>query len=272
MASLVGGLVGMNRSGTVAGEAVRYQPNPHTPSPSSDIAGRLVKVSQVMRAKVNQPGEADLTAQSIDASVVPANLQATTQAQYDALFALTGTPHMVTSYAYDDLGRKISQTDARGKVTSFEYDSLGRQVKRTLPTGNLSTQMYYGTDGKMTHAKDFNGQFIKYVYFTSGIHFGKLQGKYPALGVAGQPDQVGAIDTSKPGVVYEYYDDSASNPNGAKDLGRRKTVTYGGNQVYYLYDARGQLKERETRLMGAGGQFTVVMGKVAYKSPYAFLL
>jgi RHS repeat-associated protein len=266
------GMVGVNRGVTVAGEVVRSHPNSPIHSPDGagrvmaykyDIAGRLEKVSQVMGATAN--------AQSIDASVLPANLQAIRLGEpkwsyYTALFTTAvASPHLVTSYAYDDLGRKISQTDARGKVTSFEYDSLGRQVKRTLPAGNLSTQMYYGTDGKMTHSKDFNGQFTKYVYFTSGIHFGKLQGKYPALGVAGQPDQVGAIDTSKAGVVYEYYDGVAGDPNGVKDFGRRKTVTYGGNQVYYLYDARGQLKERETRLMGAGGAVTGVMGKVAYK-------
>jgi YD repeat-containing protein len=58
--------------------------------------------------------------------------------EYDALNRRTrtifppandGDPVTHTETAYDELGRRIRETDQAGKATSFEYDALGRLTK-----------------------------------------------------------------------------------------------------------------------------------------------
>jgi YD repeat-containing protein len=46
-----------------------------------------------------------------------------------------GTTPLVTSYGYDELGNRISQTDANQHTTTYAYDQLGRRSSRTLPMG-----------------------------------------------------------------------------------------------------------------------------------------
>jgi YD repeat-containing protein len=45
----------------------------------------------------------------------------------------------VTRYGYDELGNRISQTDANGHTTKFGFDSLGRRISRKLPLGQMET-------------------------------------------------------------------------------------------------------------------------------------
>mgnify|MGYP002085240852 CR=1 FL=1 len=51
------------------------------------------------------------------------------------LISVTDALNKVTTYAYDEVGNRISQTDANTppRVTRFEYDELGRETKRILP-------------------------------------------------------------------------------------------------------------------------------------------
>jgi len=68
----------------------------------------------------------------------------TTQYGYDALGRLTSvtdaTPlHHVTSYAYDEIGNRITQTDASQHATSYAYDQRGRRIQRTLPLGQTES-------------------------------------------------------------------------------------------------------------------------------------
>ena len=62
------------------------------------------------------------------------------------IIRLTSTDNQVLTYAYDDLDREISVTDARGGVTSREYDSNGNLLKLTDPEGNETTWVYDGLD------------------------------------------------------------------------------------------------------------------------------
>ncbi len=47
-----------------------------------------------------------------------------------------------TTYGYDEVGNRISQTDANFHTTTFVYDELGRETKRTLPDGAFETKAY----------------------------------------------------------------------------------------------------------------------------------
>ncbi|MCI0422357.1 MAG: hypothetical protein L0312_24570, partial [Acidobacteria bacterium] len=39
----------------------------------------------------------------------------------------------MTRYAYDEVGNRITQTDANTHTTTYEYDRLGRRTRRLLP-------------------------------------------------------------------------------------------------------------------------------------------
>jgi len=64
-----------------------------------------------------------------------------TQYKYDALGRLTGVIKFLndkpvsTTFTYDEVGNRISQTDANVNTTTWTYDKLGRVLSRTLPLG-----------------------------------------------------------------------------------------------------------------------------------------
>ena len=72
-------------------------------------------------------------------------------------------PNPVTTYGYDELGNKASQTDALGRITKWEYDALGRMTKRTLPGGQSETFAYDAVGNLATHTT-FNGEVVTFTY------------------------------------------------------------------------------------------------------------
>ena len=73
-----------------------------------------------------------------------------------------------TSYGYDELGNRTSQTDANGHVTRFEYDRLGRETKRRPhPPGGAARQREtktYDVAGNLETRTDFMGRVTSYSY------------------------------------------------------------------------------------------------------------
>jgi len=67
-------------------------------------------------------------------------------------------PLLVTE---DDLGNRLSQTDANGHATWFEYDALGRQTARILPDGSRE-EMAYDASGNLDTRTDFLGRTTTY--------------------------------------------------------------------------------------------------------------
>jgi RHS repeat-associated protein len=57
-----------------------------------------------------------------------------------------------TTFSYDNLNRKISETNAEGGVTTFEYDSVGRMMSLTDPVGN-TTSWSYNLLGKVSRER-----------------------------------------------------------------------------------------------------------------------
>jgi RHS repeat-associated protein len=117
---------------------------------------------------------------------------------------------LVTRYGYDEVGNKLTQTDARGRVTRWAYDRMGREVSRTLPLGQTETFGY-----------DAAGQRVRHVDF---------KGNVTAFGY----DDAGRLDVvdheSDPDVFTTYL------PSG-----QRGSVTDGQGTTLYTYTARGQL-------------------------------
>jgi RHS repeat-associated protein len=75
-----------------------------------------------------------------------------------------GTPDaVVTRYGYDQLGHFIQQTNAAGQVTTFTYNEVGRRVGRTLPGG--ATELYFFDPvGNMTIRTNFRGGILHFEY------------------------------------------------------------------------------------------------------------
>jgi RHS repeat-associated protein len=68
-----------------------------------------------------------------------------------------------TRIAEDELGNRLSQTDANGHTTWFLYDKLGRQTARILPDGKREL-MAYDTAGNLQTRTDFMGRTTNYSY------------------------------------------------------------------------------------------------------------
>jgi RHS repeat-associated protein len=93
-----------------------------------------------------------------------------TQFEYDAngrlvrvTKFLNATP-VTASFAYDEVGNRISQTDANGHATTWTYDSLGQKLSRTLPLGMTETFVYDNQTGNLVSHTDFNAQTTTFSY------------------------------------------------------------------------------------------------------------
>jgi RHS repeat-associated protein/uncharacterized delta-60 repeat protein len=125
--------------------------------------------------------------------------------------ATTTPPGKVWShwhYNYDSNGNQSAQIDPRGKVTSFVYDDHGRRLSRTLPAdsdGSLTNdteRWTYDAFGRTSTHVDFKGQTERSYYDDTGGHGGRVS--ETARFVAGMPtDDIG---DSAEVTAYEYDD------------------------------------------------------------------
>ncbi|MEK8020925.1 MAG: RHS repeat-associated core domain-containing protein, partial [Candidatus Parabeggiatoa sp.] len=93
-----------------------------------------------------------------------------TQYKYDAVGRLTEVLKFLsekpvsTTFAYDEVGNRISQTDANQNTTTWTYDKLGRVLSRTLPLGMTETFVYDKKTGNLLSHTDFNGKTSTFSY------------------------------------------------------------------------------------------------------------
>ncbi|HEW98754.1 MAG TPA: hypothetical protein ENF37_08990 [Beggiatoa sp.] len=93
-----------------------------------------------------------------------------TQYQYDKLSRLTevikslSDKPISTTFGYDEIGNRISQTDANQNTTTWTYDKLGRVISRTLPLGMTETFAYDKKTGNLLSHTNFNGKTTTFSY------------------------------------------------------------------------------------------------------------
>jgi choice-of-anchor A domain-containing protein/RHS repeat-associated protein len=141
---------------------------------------------------------------------------------------------LTTRYAYDELGNKVSQTDAEGRITRWEYDAMGRETARVLPGGERETKSYNAAGELVGHVA-FDGRTTSYAHDANG----QLESvDYPAdADVSFDYDAVGnrVRVTDGRGVSSAEFD-RHDRPTRVLDAD--------GGLVEYDYDAAGNLTSR----------------------------
>lgn len=117
---------------------------------------------------------------------------------------------LTTRYRYDELGNKLSQTDAEGRTTQWEYDAMGRETARILPGGQREEKRYNAA-GELVEHTDFNGATTRYEYDAAG--------------------RLARID----------YPRDADHRFAYDAVGQRTTATDGRGNSTSQYDARGRV-------------------------------
>jgi RHS repeat-associated protein len=174
-----------------------------------------------------------------------------------------------TSYAYDELGRQTSQTDAQGRTTRYEYDALGRRTARTLP-GNTRETYAYDDAGRLESHTDFNGETVEHLY----DEHDRLIARVPSATARsrgalkatftytpnGQRQTQRLYDAADQSVWWENYtyderDRLASKQTPIGTLTHlhdaqsnlTATATTAGSELHYAYDSENRLFEVEDR-------------------------
>lgn len=119
-------------------------------------------VAQVVGMDINT-----VSALSIDPGVLnnPANDQALREVLNNVRTGLAGSKARVTTYTYDPLVGKTSQTDPNGITTYYEYDGLGRLMHIRDNDQNILKKFCYNYQGQQEECQAF-GNVAKSGTFT----------------------------------------------------------------------------------------------------------
>ena len=120
-----------------------------------------------------------------------------------------------TIYTYDEVGNKLTQTDANGHTTSWTYDYFGRVLTRQLPLGQTESFVYDDAARTVTHT-DFNGDY--------SVTQNDVMGRVESV------SYFFADGTPRATESYTYYDNSQIH-----------TVTDKNGTTEYGYDSRDRL-------------------------------
>jgi RHS repeat-associated protein len=174
-----------------------------------------------------------------------------------------GTWNLVTSYAYDDAGNKVSETAPNGTTTTYTYDNQGHMLTQTAdyvagyagsdPTVNATTSYYYDANGRRvaTKAPTSSGSFAITLdkYDASGNLTQETlnctsSGTAPTSGDLSNPASCtgGGTHNATTNIVTTYTYDKSGNklsmtaPSPANGASGTASVT-----TYYAYDANNHL-------------------------------
>jgi RHS repeat-associated protein len=189
-----------------------------------------------------------------------------TQFEYDANGRLTkvtkflnNTP-VTASFAYDEVGNPISQTDANEHVTTWTYDSLGQKLSRTLPLEMTETFVYDNQTGNLVSHTDFNGQTTTFSYDPNNdrllsINYADGRVESFTYNVLGNrisqtfPDGTNTYTYSnRHRLVKEVKHNNAILEYGYDNIGNRTSLSFtppngATTQVQYQYDALSRLQK-----------------------------
>lgn len=99
-------------------------------------------------------------------------VESTTYDAWGRTFSVTregnaGALSVSISYAYDLLGRKVSETDPRGNTNTYTYDALGQALSAKNPLDQTTTYAY-NKDGNVLSETNWLGNTVTYTYDALG--------------------------------------------------------------------------------------------------------
>lgn len=160
--------------------------------------------------------------------------------------ASTATGVVVTRYTYDEMGNQLTQTDARGNMTSYRYDNLGRRTSRILPD-NAAESLQYDEWGNLWKRTDFKGYTTTFGYDTlNRLTSKQADPSHPSLIYSHAPDRISyGYDAAgnrtdamvEKGGSVQYAEDTPVDERGRRQF---KDTAYG--KLTYDYYANGLLK------------------------------
>lgn len=140
-----------------------------------------------------------------------------------------------TTTAYDAAGRQTSATDAKGITTGFEYNASGHLTRTNFADGTF-TETVYDAAGRRILSTDQEGNSTEYAYTFEGqlLYVIDAEGFYTEYEYDSQQRQIAQLTLS--GYTQYRYD----------DLGRRIARRMpDGNEEHFSYDLLGRLAEHE---------------------------
>jgi RHS repeat-associated protein len=132
-----------------------------------------------------------------------------------------------TTTTYDDVGNRLSSTDANSHETDYTYDAQGHVLTVTAPDGGVTTYAYDGNGNVLTRTDD-NGHTATNVYDDAG-----------ELVQTTGPDPDGTGSQSAPVTTYEY--DVNGNLTATTDPNGNATATVGDGTTTRTYDRANRL-------------------------------
>jgi RHS repeat-associated protein len=146
-------------------------------------------------------------------------------------------PDIFWSYTYYEDGSLKTQKDARGNVTSYIYNEMGKRISRKLPQGQIESYSYY-SDGTLRTKTDFNGITSTYYLESASGRVARISRPgYSDISYTYYPDGKRWIMSDESGqTVYEYY-----------PRGRLKSKEHSiAGKINYTYNAAGNIKSVST--------------------------
>ena len=179
--------------------------------------------------------------------------------QYNALGQRTSVTHGVgtaaensVDYAWDRLGRQLSDDDPDRGLYSFTYDALGQMTNLTNPVlaaASQSQTMSYDLLGRLTSRAEPEGT-ATWTYDTgTGLTVGRLVSE--SVGGFSRSVAYGPTGYGKPTAITTTIDGQSYTLSQSYDAaGRLETLTYPASQAYpsgltvgYFYNVRGYLEQ-----------------------------
>jgi RHS repeat-associated protein len=165
-----------------------------------------------------------------------------------------------TQTGYDELGRRVSETDASNRTKRYVYDVLGR-LRHVVDFAGQDTRFEYDELGNQLSQTDANNHTTSYTYDNAGRRLTRtlplgqqeLLGYDNAGNLASRKDFNGKVTTygydAMNRLRYRVPDSSMGEPTVEFTYtanGQRETMRDATGTTFYNYDGRGQLSTKQT--------------------------